>query len=182
MDGIPIEFYKSYFEYIKNDLLQLYNSILFGNDNLTTSMKQAIITLLLKNDKKENLRNWKPISLLCSNYKILNKILSNRLKPTLEHTISIEQTCGKPNRSILSNLFTIREIINHSNTKNISSLIISIDQEKAFDKVDREFLYQIMRKLGYSEIFIKFIKKLYQNMLSVISNSSFLSTTTTSLI
>ena len=99
---------------------------------------------------------------------MLSKILSNRLKPTLQHAISIEQTCGIPNRSIFSNLFTIREIINHSNTKNINSFIISVDQEKAFDKVDREFLYQIMRKLGYSEIFIKFIKKLYQNMLSII--------------
>ena len=132
----------------------------------------------------ENLHGWMESSSNFINL-ILNTLKihwSNRLKPTLEHTISIEQTCGIPNRSIFSNLFTIREIINHSNTKNISSLIISIDQEKAFDKVDREFLYQIMRKLGYSEIFIKFIKKLYQNMLSVISNSSFLSTTTTSLI
>ena len=87
----------------------------------------------------------------------------------------MEQTCGIPNRSIFSNLFTLREIINHSNTKNINSFIFSIDQEKAFDKVDREFLYQIMRKLGYSEIFIKFIKKLYQNTLSIISNNGFLS-------
>ena len=74
------------------------------------------------------------------------------------------------------NLFTIREIINHSNTKNINSFIVSIDQEKTFDNVDREFLHQIMRKLGYSEIFIKFIKKLYQNMLSIISNNGFLFT------
>ena len=176
IDGIPIEFCKSYYEYIKNDLLQLYNSILFRNDNLTTSMNQAIITLLHKNDKKENLKNWRPISLLCSDYKILTKILSNRLKPTLQHAISIEKTCGIPNRSIFSNLFTIRKIINHSNTKNINSFIISVDQEKVFDKVDREFLYQIMRKLGYSEIFIEFIKKLYQNTLSIISNNGFLST------
>ena len=106
----------------------------------------------------------------------MTKILSNRLKSKIKHTISIEQTCGIPNRSIFSNLFTIREIINHSNTKNINSFIISVDQEKAFDKVNREFLYQIMRKLGYSEIFIKFIKKLYQNTLSIISNNGFLST------
>ena len=102
-------------------------------------MNQGIITLLPKNDKKENLKIWRPISLLCSDYKILSKILSNRLKPTLQHTISKEQTSGIPNRSIFSNFFTIRKIINHSNTKNVNCFIISIDQEKAFDKFDKEF-------------------------------------------
>ena len=53
IDGIPIEFYRTYYEYIKNDLLQLYNSIFFGNDNLTTSMNEAIITLLPKNYKRK---------------------------------------------------------------------------------------------------------------------------------
>ena len=84
----------------------LCNSILLGNDNLTTSMNQATITLLPKNDKK-NFKNWRPISLLRSNYKILTKILSNRLKTALEHSISIEETCGTPNRSIFSNTLSI---------------------------------------------------------------------------
>ena len=123
MDGTLIELYKSYHEYIQSDLLQLYNSMLLGNDNFTTSMNQAIITLLPKNDKKENLSNWRPVSLLCSDYEIWTKILSNRRKPTSEHTISMDKTCGTPNRSIFSNLFTIREIINHSNTKNIITLL-----------------------------------------------------------
>ena len=118
IDGIPIEYFKSYYEYLKNDLLQLYNLILFENNNLTTSLNQAIITFLFKNDKKENLKNWRPISLLCSDYKILTKILSNRLKPTLEHTISIEQTCRISKRSIFLNLFI---------TKNTHSFIVSID-------------------------------------------------------
>ena len=123
MDGTLIELYKSYHEYIQSDLLQLYNSMLLGNDNFTTSINQAIITLLPKNDKKENLSIWRPVSLLCSDYEIWTKILSNRRKPTSEHTISMEKTCGTPNRSIFSNLFTIREIINHSNTKNIITLL-----------------------------------------------------------
>ena len=74
--------------------------------HLTTSMNQAIITLLPKNDKKENLNNWRPISLLCSDYKILTKILSKRLKPTLEPTISIEQTCGMPNLYLYFQIFS----------------------------------------------------------------------------
>ena len=57
IDGIPIEFYKSYYGYTKNDLQQLYNLILFRNGNLTPSMNQVIINLLHKNDKKENLKN-----------------------------------------------------------------------------------------------------------------------------
>ena len=118
IDGIPIEYFKSYYEYLKNDLLQLYNLILFENNNLTTSLNQAIITFSFKNDKKENLKNWRPISLLCSDYKILTKILSNRLKPTLEHTISIEQTCRISKRSIFLNLFI---------TKSTHSFIVSID-------------------------------------------------------
>ena len=74
-------------------------------------MNQTITILLPKHDKKANLKNWRPISLLCWDYKILTKILSNRLKPSLEHTIPIEQTCGITNRSIFSNLFTKLEII-----------------------------------------------------------------------
>ena len=52
IDGIPIEYFKSYYEYLKNDLLQLYNLILFENNDLKTSLNQAIITFSFKNDKK----------------------------------------------------------------------------------------------------------------------------------
>ena len=54
--------------------------------------------------------------------------------------------------------------------------MISIDQEKALDKVDRKFLYKIMEKRGYSKTFINFIKKIYKNTQSVIANNGFLST------
>ena len=117
IDGLPIEFYKSQYDFLKHDLLQLYNSIFFQNENLTPSMSQAIITLTPKNDQKQHLKSWRPISLLCADFKILTKIISNRLKPTLEYTISKEQTCGIPNLSMFSNLFIIREIISHSTTK-----------------------------------------------------------------
>ena len=128
-------------------------------------MTNIIINLIPKNDQKEHLKNWRPFSLLCADYKILTKIISNRLKTTLDHTISKEQTCGILNRFIFSNLFTIRELRAHSTSKKIKAYIVSVDQEKAFDKVDREFLYKKMEKLGYSELFINFVRMIYKNTL-----------------
>lgn len=105
IDGLQIEFYKTFHDLFKTDLLQLYNSILLAGENLTLSMTMAIINLIPKNDEKELLKNWRPISLLTADYKILTKILSNRLKPTLQKTISEEQACGIPTRTIFCNLF-----------------------------------------------------------------------------
>lgn len=136
-------------------------------------MTKAIINVIPKNDKKEYLKNWRPISLLCSDYRIMIKIMSIRLKTTLSQTMFEEETCGIPDRTIFSNLFTTREMIIQSSTMNLKSYIMSIDQEKAFDKVDRYFLYQIMEKLGYSNIFINFMKELYQNTSSIISNNGY---------
>ena len=145
IDGLAIEFYKSLFDLIKSYLLQLYNSILFQDENLIPSMTKAIINLIPKNDQKERLKLETNLLTLLD-YKILTKILSNRLKPL---QISKEQTCGIPNRSTFSNLFTIRELITCSTTKKIKTYIISVEQEKPFDKVDREFLYKIMKKLEH---------------------------------
>ena len=69
----------------------------------------------------------------------------------------------------------MRKLIHHSKIKNINLYIIPVDQEKAFDKLDREFLYKISEKLGYSKISISFIKKIYQSTESIISNNGFLS-------
>ena len=80
IDGVPIEFYKEYYKLLEEDLHKLYTNTLFQEQESPTTMKQAMITLLPKKDDLEELKNWRPISLLCLDYKILTKILSNRLK------------------------------------------------------------------------------------------------------
>ena len=78
IDGLAVEFYKSLFDLIKSDLLQLYNSILFQDENLIPSITKAIINLIPKNDQKERLKLETNLLTLLD-YKILTKILSNRL-------------------------------------------------------------------------------------------------------
>ena len=129
-------------------------------------MKQAIITLIPKKGDLNKLKYWGPISLLCINYKILTKISANRLKNVLPHIISKEQTCSIPNRTIFNNLFQIRDIITLTKEKNNKLYILQVDQKKAFDKIDHNFLYKIMNKIGFSNKFLQFIKNLYRNNIS----------------
>ena len=136
IDGLPICFYKYQYDILEHDLLQLYNSIIFHKENLTPSLNKAIITLVLKKWQKELLKSWRPIPLLCADYKFLNNFISNRHKWPLEHAISKEQTNGIPNRFIFSNRFTIGEILSQSITKTVQPYIVSVDQYKTFDKVD----------------------------------------------
>ena len=111
IDGIPVEFYKTFYKTLENDLIQLYNNILFLEKNITNTMKQAIITLIPKKGDSNKLKYWRSISLLCIDYKLLTKILANRLKHVLPNIISKEQTCSIPNRTILNNVFQIGDII-----------------------------------------------------------------------
>lgn len=122
-----------------------------------------------------NLTHWIPISLLHLDYKILTKILSNWLKNILPDTILEEQDCFIPKRNIFNNLFLIRDVIKLTKEKNTKFYVLQIDQEKAFNKTDHEFLYKTLEKMGYSNTFINFTQILYNHNTSAITNNDFLS-------
>ena len=81
-------------------------------------MKTATISMIPKNDPNDmDIAKWRPILLLCVDYKIITKVLTNRLLPTLDEIISIEELVAVSNRTIYNNLFTIRDLIEYSNKK-----------------------------------------------------------------
>lgn len=108
-------------------------------------------------------------------YKILTKILANRLQTTLPNIISEEQNRSVPKRTIFNNLFLTRDVIHFSKEKNISFYILQIGQEKAFDKIDHNFLFKTMESLDFSNVFTNFIKILYENNIATIINNGFFS-------
>ena len=107
-------------------------------------MKTAIISMIYPNDT--DITKWKPISLLCVDYKIITKTLTNKLLLTLQEIISIEQSVAVPNWTIYNNLFTIRDIIEYSNKKKIRTYILNFDKEKTFHKVDRNYMFKCLKK------------------------------------
>ena len=115
IDSLPIEYKKEFYEYLKDDLSKRFN-MLFTEEQSLKTMNQAIITLVPKNTdindpSLNDLKTWGPISLLCLDYKILTKILANKLQNILPNIISEEQNCSVPKRTIFHNLFLTRYII-----------------------------------------------------------------------
>ena len=87
---------------------------------ITKTMETAIILLIPKPTPEEtNIAKWKPMSLLCADYKIITKSITNTLLPTLDQIISLEQSPAVPGPHIYDNLFTIRDLINCLNEKHI---------------------------------------------------------------
>ena len=76
-DGLSKEFYAKFWNIVGADLVEVFNTAYTVNC-LTDSQKNAIVTLLYKNGEKEDVKNWRPISLLNADFKILAKCLANR--------------------------------------------------------------------------------------------------------
>ena len=134
-DGLTYEFCKSSWHLLGKDLVQVFNHS-FENKELPKSQKYGLLTLLFKKAERALLSNWRPISLLNTDYKILAKALLARLSRVLANILSDDQTCGVPGRTILNNVFILRDLVVICKQKNIPAAIISIDQMKAFDRVN----------------------------------------------
>lgn len=165
IDGLPPEFYRKFFDLIGPDLLEVYSHI-FHDGFLSKSQRTCLVVLLPKNGDPLNPANRRPISLLCTDYKILSKMLQARLSKALPNLINVYQTCGIPGRSIHHNLFIVRDICAFVRERGSCCALLSLDQEKAFDKVDWAFLLKVLKQFNFGENFCKWIKILYNNISS----------------
>ena len=170
-DGLPYEFYLTMWDTMKGDLLEIINHILFHADKMPTSMRRSVITLLYKRGDSTLIKNWRPVSLLCCDYKLMTKILNNRLKKVLDSIISPSQQSGIAGRTIFNNLHLMRDVIDYCQARRVKGFILSVDQEKAFDKVDRDFLYAVLHRMGFGPNFIRAIRTIYtENFAHVLVN------------
>ncbi len=167
IDGLPIEFYKLFWPILGEDILAVFNESLIKGF-LPLSCRRAVITLLPKKGDLQNIKNWRPVSLLCSEYKILSKVLATRLSKVVGKVIHYDQTYCIPNRSIFDNITLIRDVLEVSKLFGIKTGLISLDQEKAFDRVEHLYLWHTLQVFGFNSVFIDMIKTMYCEIESVI--------------
>ncbi|TKS65192.1 putative 149 kDa protein ORF 2 [Collichthys lucidus] len=95
VDGLTVEFYKTFWSMIAPDVLEVFNESL-ASGSLPLSCRRAVVALLPKKGNLQDIKNWRPVSLLCTDYKILSKALANRLREAMEHVIHRDQSYCVP--------------------------------------------------------------------------------------
>ena len=175
VDGLPIEFYKIFWHDIKDILYQSY-CYSFENNTLTISQKQGLITLLPKSGKDTHyLKNWRPISLLTVDYKILASTLATRVKTELKNLINDDQTGFVKGRYIGENIRKVLEIIEYSEIEDKPGVLISIDFEKAFDSLEWDFIFKTLKYFDFGDHFIDLVNLLYTDAKSCCMNNGWAS-------
>lgn len=176
LDGLPKEFYQKYFYLFGDDFVDMTNNCFTQGKDLPLSMRSAVLTLLCKDPNNSGqLKNWRPISLLNVDYKICSKVMSMRLKLVLSEIVSVFQTCSIPGRSISDNLHLFRNIIDYVNQKVMQLAFVNIDQEKAFDRVDHDYMFKVLDHFGFGPSFTQWIRLFYNNVYTSVLVNGFVS-------
>jgi len=149
-DHIPVEFFQTCWEIIKQDLMFMFED--FENLSLDIGrLNYGTITLLPKIKEANKIKQYRPICLLNVVYKIFTKTLMLRLEKILERMLNRCQTAFLKGRNIMEGVLSLHEILHDTKVKKKGGLILKLDFEKAYDKLNWEFLLDGLTQRGFPQ-------------------------------
>lgn len=164
-DGFTGLFFTTCWEMIKGDILAALTEF-FNTPSLPRAYTSSFLVLIAKKDHAEMVTDFRPISLCNLIYQILARILNNRLSTILPLIISDNQGAFVRGRNIAENIGMAQELTNDINRKVVgSNVILKLDMA---DRLDWNFLFDVLTKFGFCEKWITFIKKGYVHQLLVL--------------
>ena len=173
IDGLTTNFYKHFWPVFGNSLTRVYNYA-FAAGHLAVSQRRGVITLLFKKGDRTLLKNWRPITLLTTDYKILTKALATRLQKVLHLIVHSDQTASIKGRTINDNTRLLHDVITYANANSLPLAVISVDQMKAFDRVAHGYLFKVLQRFGFGPSFIRWIKVIYNSVSSTVKTNGWL--------
>lgn len=144
LDGLTAEFYMEFKEGLVPILQKLFKNF-EERDELPDGLSTGVISILYKKGSRENVGNYRPLSLLNGDYKILARVLSNRMKRVIGAVVGSTQAYSIPGRDISDTICSIRDTVNHM-SGGVGVVLVSLDLNKAFDRVNHQYMFQFYRE------------------------------------
>lgn len=173
-DGLNAGFFKYYWPTIKSGVIKFVQHF-FQTGYLNPEMNHTYICLVPKIESPTQVKDFRPISLCNIAYKLISKIMADRLKPWLHILISEFQSAFIPGRLITDNIIVTHELLHSLRTKKIKSpfMALKLDIAKAFDKVEWTYIEAMLRCLGFSDQWCSWVMKCITSVsYSVLINGS----------
>ena len=158
-DGFNPGFYQHFWQICSPDIFKDCVSWL-ANGQLPASLNSTNIALIPKGSEQRTMKDWRPIALCNVLYKVLSKVLANRLKKILHKCVADNQSAFVPGRSILDNAMVAIEVVHSMKLKTNGkkgNVAIKLDISKAYDRIDWLYLKEVMIKMGFCEQWVKWI-------------------------
>ena len=175
-DGISVDFYKVFWSRIKVLFMSMINEN-FERKMLHESARKGILNLIPKPNKDSRcIKNLRPITLLNTDYKIIEKVIANKMIPSLEDIINKDQRGFMQNRRIAVNIRKMLDIMKHVETEDLEAVILSLDFVKCFDKCSFSILHGSLDFFGFGSIVKQWTRILYRGFTVKVQNNGCLST------
>ena len=129
-----------------------------SRDKIGGSTNSTFLALIPKERNPSSIKKHRTICLCNSCYKILTKIISNRLKKVIPLIISENQGGFIAGRKIYNNILLVQEVIHSSQALKEAGMAIKLDLANAFDRVRHSFLFKVMDKFGFPPTFVRWVK------------------------
>ena len=159
LDGLTSNFYKAHANFFIPYLTNIFNLIIFHNW-VPESFTRTVIKLIPKKPVPRMVNDYRPISLINTDQKILSHLLSSRLKNSLGSLIGSHQTAYLPQRNIHSSLTQVN--LNLEQLAN-DDCLVACDFSKTFDKLDRNYLFALLEQIGLHRSTLGLIRTMYQH-------------------
>lgn len=157
-DGLSAHFFQSQWDVVCGLVCDLINR-LWRNPREIEHINHTTTSLIPKVDQPSKMAEFRPISLCNVIYKILSKVITNRLKGEMAHLVLPQQCSFIKGRQGSDNIIIVQEAIHTMRTcrKGDGYVVIKVDMEKAYDRVDWGFLEFTLQRLGLNTAFIELI-------------------------
>ncbi len=172
LDGIPPELYLKFWDELSPIILEMFQQAI-KSGCFNRDINTAIITLLHKRGKDSTLcSSFRPLSLLNADIKLYAKVLPRRLETVLPILVHPDQTGFVKQRYASDNMRRLLHIVDTCSNISSHCAVLSVDADKAFDRLEWKFLWHTLETMGFGDNFIGMLKTLYHNPTAVVITST----------